>query len=487
MYNGAARRRAERGRMDGKIQPVILSGGSGTRLWPLSRKAYPKHLLPLVTERSLLQETALRVANGLRFEPPIVICNEDYRFAIGDQLREIGVAPRAIVLEPVGRNTAPAVTIAALLVAETAPQALMLVLPSDHVVLDGAGFLAAVETAERAAAAGSLCTFGIAPKEPETGYGYIRAGAPLAKTSGSFSIERFVEKPDRATAEKFLAEGGYYWNSGMFLFRADRYLEELEHLAPDILKGCRATLSASRPDLDFLRLDADTFATVPATSIDYAVMERTRSAAVIPADFGWSDVGSWSSLWSIGSRDDSGNVLIGNVIARDVQDSYIRGDGRLVAAIGIEGLVVIATADALLLAPKGRSQDVKQLVERLEREGRPEAIQHRKVDRPWGSYSSIDAGPSHQVKRITVKPGAKLSLQKHAKRAEHWTVVRGTARVTIGDKVFTLHENESTYVPVGSVHRLENPGHIPLDLIEVQTGKYFGEDDIIRIQDDYGR
>jgi len=473
--------------MDAKIQPVILSGGSGTRLWPLSRKAYPKHLLPLVTQRSLLQETALRVADGMHFEPPIVICNEDYRFAIGEQLREIGVAARAIVLEPVGRNTAPAVAVAALMVAEESPQSLMLVLPSDHVVLDGAGCLAAVEVAARAAAAGSLCTFGIAPKEAETGYGYIRAGAALAEARGSFAIDRFVEKPDRAKAEKFLKEGGYYWNSGMFVFRADCFLEELERLAPDILAGCRAALSASRPDLDFLRLDADSFAKVPAISLDYAVMERTKSAAVVPADFGWSDVGSWSSLWSIGQHDDAGNVLVGDVITRDVQDSYIRGDGRLVAAIGIEGLVVIATADALLLAPKERAQDVKQLVEQLEREGRPEAIQHLKVDRPWGSYSSIDEGPSHQVKRITVKPGGKLSLQKHAKRAEHWTVVRGTARVTIGDKVFMLHENESTYVPVGSVHRLENPGHIPLDLIEVQTGKYFGEDDIIRIKDDYGR
>jgi mannose-1-phosphate guanylyltransferase / mannose-6-phosphate isomerase len=473
--------------MDGKIQPVILSGGSGTRLWPLSRKAYPKHLLPLVSPHSLLQETVLRVADGVHFEPPVVICNEEYRFAIGDQLREIGISPRAIVLEPVGRNTAPAVAVAALMLAERAASSLMLVLPSDHVVLDGNGFLAAVEVAATAAAAGAIVTFGITPKEAETGYGYIRAGAALAKTRGCFKIDRFIEKPDRASAEKFLAEGGYYWNSGMFLFRADSFLDELERLAPALLAGCRAALSASRHDLDFLRLDADAFAKVPATSIDYAVMVRTHAAAVVPADIGWSDVGSWSSLWSIGSRDAAGNVLVGDVVARDVRDSYIRADGRLVAAIGIEGLIVIATADALLIAPKARAQDVKLLVESLERDGRPEAIQHRKVDRPWGSYLSIDAGPSHQVKRITVKPGAKLSLQKHAKRAEHWTVVRGVARVTIGDKVFTLHENESTYVPVGSVHRLENPGPIPLDLIEVQTGNYFGEDDIIRIEDDYGR
>ncbi|MGO8865028.1 MAG: mannose-1-phosphate guanylyltransferase/mannose-6-phosphate isomerase [Alphaproteobacteria bacterium] len=473
--------------MDGKIQPVILSGGSGTRLWPLSRKAYPKHLLPLVSQHSLLQETVLRVGKGARFEPPVVICNEEYRFAIAEQLREIGVAPHAIVLEPLGRNTAPAVTVAALMAAERSPSTLVLVLPSDHVVLDEAGFLAAVEKAARAARDGAIVTFGITPKEPETGYGYIRAGAALNRAPGCFKIARFVEKPDRATAEKFLAQGGYYWNSGMFLFRVDSYLAELERLARPILTGCRAALAASSHDLDFLRLGGDAFREVPSTSIDYAVMERTEAAVVVPADIGWSDVGSWSSLWSIGDRSDAGNVLIGDVVTLDVRDSYIRGDGHLVAAIGIEGLVVIATEDALLLAPRERAQDVRQLVERLEREGRPEAIQHRKVDRPWGSYQSIDAGPSHQVKRITVKPGAKLSLQKHAKRAEHWTVVRGTARVTIDDKVFTLHENESTYVPVGSVHRLENPGHIPLDLIEVQTGKYFGEDDIIRIHDDYGR
>ncbi len=428
--------------MGGKIQPVILSGGSGTRLWPLSRKAYPKHLLPLASRLSLLQETVKRVAERAHFAPPILVCNEEYRFAIAEQLREIAVEPRAIVLEPLGRNTAPAVTVAALMLAEEDADALMLVLPSDHVIADQAAFLAALETAARAAEAGAIVTFGMTPTEPETGYGYIRAGEALGGAPGAFRIARFTEKPDRSTAEGFLAEGGYYWNSGMFLFRVRSYLAELERLAPPILAGCRAALAASSKDLGFLRLGADAFARIPATSIDYAVMERTAAAAVVPAQIGWSDVGSWSSLWSIGSQDAAGNVLVGDVLARDVSDSYIRADGRLVAAIGIEGLVVVATEDALLLAPRARAQEVKEIVERLERDGRSEAIVHRKVHRPWGSYQQIDAGPSHQVKRITVKPGAKLSLQRHAKRAEHWTVVRGEARVTIGDKVFALKENE---------------------------------------------
>ena len=468
-----------------KLQPVILSGRPGGRLWPLSRKAYPKHLLPLVSHYSLLQEATLRVADAERFEPPVLICNDEYRFAIGEQLQEIGIAPRAIVLEPQGRNTAPAIAVTALILAQQSPTALMLVLPSDHVVLNRAAFLAAVDTAARAASTGAIVTFGIAPNKPETGYGYIRAGEALATAVGCFKIAQFVEKPTREAAERFLAEGGYYWNSGMFLFRGKSYLAELERLAPDILAGCREALATSRHDLNFLRL-GDAFAKLPSFSIDNVVMERT-AASVVPADIGWSNVGSWSSLWSIGSRDDAGNVLIGNVVTRDVRDCYIRGGGDLVAAIGIEELVVITTEDALLLVPRRRAQEVKQLVESLEHEGRPEVIHHRKVHRPWGSYQIIDAGPFHQAKRITVKPGAKLSLQKHAKRAEHWTVVRGVARVTVGDKVFTLNENELTYVSVGSVHQLENPGNVPLDIIEVRTRKYFGEDDIIPIADDYGR
>jgi mannose-1-phosphate guanylyltransferase/mannose-6-phosphate isomerase len=473
--------------MNVKIQPIILSGGSGTRLWPLSRKSYPKHLLPLVTSRSMLQETVLRVADQNRFEPPIIVCSEEHRFAIGEQLQDIDVVPRAIILEPVGRNTAPAVTIAALVVVEKAPESLLLVLPSDHVIANTADFLTAVDQAAVAARQRAIVTFGITPTEPETGYGYIRAGTPLADAPGCRKIESFVEKPDRKTAEGFLAQGSYYWNSGMFLFRVDAYLAELDHLAHAILAGCREALATSKKDLDFLRLGRDAFGGVTATSIDYAVMERTDLAAVVPADIGWSDVGSWSSLWSITDRNEAGNVVVGDVIARDVHDSYIRADSHLVAAIGVNGLVVVATEDAVLLAPKARAQEVKQIVESLERAGRPEAILHRKVHRPWGSYQGVDSGVGFQVKRITVKPGAKLSLQRHAKRAEHWIVVRGTARVTIGDKVFMLEQNQSTYVPLGTVHRLENPGNNPLDIVEVQTGSYLGEDDIVRIDDVYGR
>lgn len=473
--------------MGEKIHPVILSGGSGTRLWPLSRKAYPKHLLPLAGERSLMQETVLRVADGQRFAAPVLVSNEENRFLIGEQLQEIGVAPLAILLEPVGRNTAPAVTVAALVLAQDAKDGLMLVLPSDHVIADRAGFLAAVERASVAARAGSIVTFGITPHTPETGYGYIRAGDAIPAAPGCFKVARFVEKPDRAAAASLLKEGGYSWNSGMFLFRVSTYLAEVERLAPEILAGCRKALAASARDLDFVRLGRDAFGATPAISIDYAIMERTQAAAVVPTDIGWNDIGSWSALWDIGRKDTHGNVLTGDVMTRDVHNSYIRSDGQLVAAVGISDFVVVVTRDAVLLAPKGRSQEVKQIVEGLESQGRSEVVMHPKVNRPWGSYQSIDGGARFQVKRITVKPGGRLSLQKHAKRAEHWVVVRGTAQVTINEKVFLLNENESTYVPLGSVHRLENPGTAPLDLIEVQTGSYLGEDDIVRLEDVYGR
>jgi mannose-1-phosphate guanylyltransferase/mannose-1-phosphate guanylyltransferase/mannose-6-phosphate isomerase len=473
--------------MGERIHPVILSGGSGTRLWPLSRRTYPKHLLPLVSERSLLQETVLRVRDAARFAPPLLVANEAYRFVIGEQLEAIGAGARTIMLEPAGRNTAPAIAAAALLVAREDPQGLVLVLPSDHVIADAPAFQAAIDRAAVAARDGRIVAFGIAPRDPETGYGYIRAGQPLPGAPGCLSVARFVEKPERAAAEAMLAEGGFYWNGGMFLFRADVLLAEIGALAREILEACRAALAGSLRDLDFLRLEAGSFARAPAISFDHAVMERTAKAALVPVEIGWSDVGSWSALWALGRKDPDGNVLVGDVVTRDVRGSYIRAEGRLVAAIGVEDLIVIVTGDAVLLAPKSRGQDIKQLVERLEQEGRGEAVSHPRVHRPWGSYQRLDAGERFQVKRITVKPGAKLSLQKHARRAEHWVVVRGIARVTIDGRVFTLEENQSSYVPVGSVHRLENPGPAPLDLIEVQTGAYLGEDDIVRLEDAYGR
>lgn len=471
--------------MTDKINPVILSGGVGSRLWPLSRALYPKQLLPLATERTMLQETALRVAEAARFAAPLVVANEEHRFMIAEQLRVVGIDPSAIILEPEGRNTAPAVALAALRLAADDPDALMLVMPSDHVIGDVAAFHGAIEAGARAAAADRLVTFGITPERPETGYGYIEAGDTL--TDGVRAVRRFVEKPDAATAAEYLASGRFYWNAGIFLFRAGHYLDELERQAPDILAACRAAMEKAASDLCFIRPDAAAFRASPSNSIDYAVMEKTASAAVVPVSMGWSDVGSWTALWEISPRDGDGNSRWGDVIALDSRNSLLRSEGPAIAALGLDDMVVVATRDAVLVAPKERAQDVKKVVDELARSNRGEHINHVVVHRPWGSYQTADMGDRYQVKRLVVKPGEKLSLQKHHHRAEHWIVVQGTAKVTRNDETIILHENESTYIPIGAVHRLENPGKIPLCIIEVQSGSYLGEDDIVRFDDTYGR
>jgi mannose-1-phosphate guanylyltransferase/mannose-6-phosphate isomerase len=473
--------------MAGQIHPVILSGGSGTRLWPMSRTFYPKQLLPLVGETSLLQQAAARVAEAPGFAAPLIIANEEHRFIIAEQLREIDVAPQGLLLEPIGRNTAPAACVAALWLAERDPDALMLLMPSDHAIADEPAFLAAVETAAAAARGGALATFGIAPERPETGYGYIERGAPLGDGEGAFAVVRFVEKPDLAAAERYIAAGDYFWNSGIFLFPAALYLSELKRLRPEMIAACRAALNGARRDEDFVRLDKQAFADCPADSIDYAVMEHTERAAVVTVRMGWSDLGSWDALWTVAEKDEAGNTLIGNIVAEDTRNCYLRSEAGLVAALGIEDLVVVATEDAVMLAPRDRAQEVRRLVARLVKENRSEADALPRVHRPWGSYQTVHAGHRVQVKHILVKPGGKLSLQMHHHRAEHWVVVQGTARVRRGDEEIILTEDQSTYIPLGTAHRLENPGKIPLHLIEVQSGAYLGEDDIVRFEDHYGR
>ncbi|MDQ3269668.1 MAG: mannose-1-phosphate guanylyltransferase/mannose-6-phosphate isomerase [Pseudomonadota bacterium] len=468
------------------LHPVVLSGGSGTRLWPLSRQNQPKQFLSLIGDHSLFQETILRASALPGAQPPVTVCSEDHRFMVGEQLQAIGVASGGIVLEPMARNTAPAIALAALHVLATDPHASMLVLPADHLIEDVAAFRVAVDSATRLGGQGWLVAFGIRPDYAETGYGYIRSGEPLG--DDGFRIGRFVEKPDLATAEHYLADGHYAWNSGMFLFDAAAYLEELARHAPAILAAARAAYAVADADLDFTRVGREAFAASPSDSIDYAVMERTDRAVVVPVSCGWSDIGSWSSLWSVAQHDDGGNCHEGDVIAVDTTGSLVRAsDRRLIATIGVEDLVIIDTADATLVARKDRVQDVKLVVDALKAAGRPEHLFHRKVYRPWGSYDSIGVGERFQVKRIVVKPGAALSLQKHRHRAEHWIVVSGVAEVTCGDRVFDLHENESTYIPQGSVHRLRNHGTEPVELIEVQSGSYLGEDDIVRLEDVYGR
>jgi mannose-1-phosphate guanylyltransferase/mannose-6-phosphate isomerase len=467
------------------LQPVLLSGGSGTRLWPLSREAYPKQFLPLAGKDTMLQATWSRVA-PLAQARPIVVAGEDHRFLVAEQLRQMGAPGPAIVLEPAARNTAPAIAAAALQALEEGDggDPLLLVLPSDHVVRDVEAFRRAVLAATPAAEAGALVTFGIVPTAPETGFGYIQAEA--GGSGGVRRVGRFVEKPDAATAQRYLAEGGYYWNSGMFLFRASRYLAELGRFRPDILEGARAAFAGARRDGDFIRLDRDAFAATPAESIDYAVMERTDAAMVLPVDIGWNDVGSWSALWDVAERDADGNAHHGDVIAVDSRNSYAYAR-RLVALVGVDDVVVVETDDAVLVARKDKVQQVKDVVARLKAEQRSQAALHREVHRPWGSYDSVDAGDRFQVKRIKVKPGAQLSLQSHTRRAEHWIVVSGIARVTRDDEVFELHANQSTYIPIGAKHRLENPGTEVLELVEVQSGDYLGEDDIVRYEDVYGR
>jgi mannose-1-phosphate guanylyltransferase/mannose-6-phosphate isomerase len=470
-----------------KITPVILSGGMGTRLWPLSRELYPKQLLPLVGERTMLQETLHRLG-GVDTAAPLIVCNEAHRFLVAEQLRQMGSKPQAILLEPVGRNTAPAIALAAL---KAEPDALLLVLPADHVIRDKAAFQAAIKVAAVSAQAGRMVTFGIVPTAPETGYGYIRKAAGDVKAAGQgaavYPIAQFVEKPTLERAQQFVADENYFWNSGMFLFKASSYLDELKRFAPDIAASAQAALAAAQPDLDFVRVDKSAFEACRSDSIDYAVMEKTADAVVVPLDAGWSDVGSWSSLQDALPGDANGNVTRGDVLHEDTVGCYLYSGSRLVSTVGLRDHVVVETKDAVLVAPKDRVQDVKALVARLKAEGRYEHSLHREVFRPWGSYDSIDSGDRFQVKRLTIKPGAQLSLQLHHHRAEHWIVVSGTARITCGEKEFLLEENQSTYIPTGVKHRIENPGKIPLHIIEVQSGSYLGEDDIVRFEDRYGR
>ena len=466
------------------LVPVLLSGGVGSRLWPVSREAHPKQFLPLASELSMLQDTLKRTSD-LQAAEPIVVCNEDHRFMVAEQLRQLKLSAGSLILEPQGRNTAPAVALAALKAVAVDADAIMLVLPADHLIQDVPSFVAAIQRALPLAIEGQLMTFGVVPTQPETGYGYIKCG--VSKGEELYALDRFVEKPDLATAREYLASGDFLWNSGMFLLSARTYLEELGRLAPQILEICTESMSKATADLDFIRPDKDSFLACPSDSIDYAVMEKTDRGAVVALDCGWSDVGAWSALWDVAAKDSQGNASVGDVMLDNCHNSYFRSDSRLVAATGVENLVVVETTDAILIADREKVQDVKQIVNRLKAEQRSEALLHRRVYRPWGSYESLVSADRFQVKRIVVNPGATLSLQMHHHRAEHWIMVHGTAEVTCEDKVFMLQEDESTYIPLGHKHRLANPGRIPLELIEVQSGAYLGEDDIVRFEDVYGR
>lgn len=473
------------------IVPVIMAGGSGTRLWPLSRALYPKQLIDLYNDHTMLQNTLFRLSGIAGLGAPVVVCNEAHRFMAAEQLRQIGSDAAHIILEPSGRNTAPAIALAALAISErnTSSQddTVMLVLPADHVIEDKAAFHKAVSEGAGLAEQGQLVTFGIVPGTPETGYGYIQKGEALDTGGAASRIERFVEKPDLETAREYLSSGNFCWNSGMFMFKVSAILAELDALAPGIMDGCRQSVSKGSRDLDFFRIHKESFEAIEGDSIDYAVMEKTDKGVVIPLDAGWNDLGSFDALWQTGTKDALGNVTQGDVVIQDVKETYIHAESRMVSAVGLEKFVIVETKDAVLVAPRDQVQDVKKIVGQLKKENREEAVTHAKVYRPWGDYETIDMAPRYQVKRITVKPGAKLSLQKHYHRAEHWTVVSGTAIVTKGEEEILLQENESIYIPLGYMHRLENPGKIPLELIEVQSGAYLGEDDIVRFDDVYGR
>ncbi|GEA07052.1 mannose-1-phosphate guanylyltransferase 1 [Alteromonas sp. KUL42] len=465
------------------MKPVVLAGGSGSRLWPKSRAALPKQFLSLTSQNTMLQDTVMRL-DGIRAQDPIFICNEDHRFLVAEQLRQKGISHSGILLEPIGRNTAPAIALAALHATKNEEDPLLLVLAADHLIKDQAAFHTAIKKAEVLANQGNLVTFGIVPDAPHTGYGYIKSGNAL---DVGFIVDEFVEKPDAVTAKSYVESGKYYWNSGMFMFRASRYLEELKKHSPEIFEVCEQAIDTETPDLDFIRVDRNIFTTCPDDSIDYAVMEFTSSAAMVPLEAGWSDVGSWTSLWETAEKDDNGNVCVGDTILENTNNSYINAEQRLVSVIGLNDVIVIETKDAVMVAHKDDAQSIKNVVNRLKSEKRPEFEFHREVFRPWGSYDSIDNGSRFQVKRICVKPGEKLSVQMHHHRAEHWIVVSGSANVTINDNTKLVTENESVYIPIGAIHALENPGKIPLELIEVQSGSYLGEDDIVRFSDRYGR
>jgi|TARA_B110000238_G_C16138617_1_gene445087 mannose-1-phosphate guanylyltransferase len=461
------------------IKAVVLAGGSGSRLWPLSRAGHPKQFLALNGKDTLLQATMRRL-EGLNVDSSVTICNEEHRFFVAEQLREINKLG-SIILEPVGRNTAPAIALAALAAAD---DPLLLVMAADHVILDEVAFTEAIISALPIAESGKLVTFGIVPKEPHTGFGYIKKGVQY---QGGFLVDSFAEKPSSKVAQEYLDSGDYYWNAGIFLFRASRYLEELSKYRPDIFEICQESMNGMAPDLDFLRVDKDIFTDCPSDSVDYAVMEKTADAAMVPMDAGWSDIGSWSSLWDISKKDPNGNVSHGDILLHNTKNSFIRTDSKLVAAVGVDDLVIISTKDAVMVAHKNSVQDTKIIVQKLRDEQRSEWKLNREVYRPWGKYDAVDIGDRYQVKRITVNPGAKLSVQMHHHRAEHWVVVSGSAKVTNGEDCFLLSENQSTYIPVGVVHALENPGKVPLELIEIQSGSYLGEDDIVRFEDQYGR